>query len=102
MTFPSGSGTVVNNYGPTTPNPGTVGIAPPFGAPGTSANVAQTVPSPATYNFSNSITSTQESLNGVGPNIAQQGPVAITNSSSVLLAGVAVSGFTFFTGITKG
>jgi len=60
MTYPaSGAGVFTGNYGPSIPNAGTVGIAPPYGAPGAAANVAATVPSPATFNFTNSETSTQ-------------------------------------------
>lgn len=60
MTYPaSGSGTIVNNFGPSTPNPGTVGVAPPFPSPAAASNVTQTNPSPPTFNSSGGVTSTQ-------------------------------------------
>jgi hypothetical protein len=57
MSYPNGAGTITNNYGPALPNSATQ--SPPYGAPGVAANVAQIVPAPATYNFTNSETSNQ-------------------------------------------
>jgi hypothetical protein len=102
MSYPSGSGTISGPWGPATPNGATQGQAPPFGAPAPAANVSQTVPAPAIYNFNNSITSTQEDLNNTVWGVPQQGLPYNTNSSQVLLAGVAVSGFSYYTGITRG
>ena len=97
MTIPAGSGSAVTNVGPYYVN-----------AQATSSDLTldsigkTTGPAPPIYNISHNITSTQELLNGTVQNVPQQGSVAITNSSSVLLAGVAPSAFTYFTGITKG
>jgi hypothetical protein len=104
MSYPSGAGTVTNNYGPGIPNAGTVGIAPPFPTPGAAVNVADQTPTSdtATYNFTHGITSTQEAINGTLTNVAQQGAPYITNSSQVILAGLRVQDFTYYTGITKG
>jgi hypothetical protein len=104
MTYPAGAGTFTGNYGPSTSNAGTVGQAPPFTAPGAAVNVADQTPTSdtAAYNFTHSITSTQEDINNTVASAPQQGPAYITNTSSVILAGVAPSGFTYFTGITKG
>jgi hypothetical protein len=135
MTYPSSG--FSNNYGPSAPNGVTQGQAPPFSSPAAPANVAQTTPSPATFNSSSGTTSSQNYTAAMiaaadvqtpwntpwgnadpptppGLNIAQTTPSAptgtfvqsggayVTNSSSVLLAGVPASGFTYFSSVTKG
>jgi hypothetical protein len=102
MTYPSGSGTMTNNYGPCFAPAATEGQAPPFPAPGAppAAPGTAAVQDPAVYNFNNTITSTQELLNGTNENVTQQGSPALTNVSAVNLAGNAIGTLSFvqFTG----
>ena len=101
MTYPTGSGTITNNTGPVFPS-GNVGAAPPYGAPGAASNVAEPAnptQDPATWNYTNSETSTQKALSTSVYNVAQQGVLAATNTAAVILAGVSSRDFTYFTGI---
>ena len=77
MTYPSGSGTITNNYGPGTPNGATQGQSAPFtGTPSAGANVAQTNPSPGSWNSTNSETSTQELVSELIAAMDNQTPTA--------------------------
>ena len=102
MTYPSGSGTVTNNYGPGTPNQGTQGQTTPFGAPGAastfldSPGFASLTPRNFTnsWNFVNSQLAVQVDEDTLeGP---QQGVLAISNAAAVNLAGYGVGQLQFF------
>lgn len=87
MTYPSGSGTINNNWGPASPTangadapiypptatpPATGSLSPPQSPSGSVTNEA------ATWNFANDETSTQEFLTNVHPvESAQQGTPAL-------------------------
>jgi hypothetical protein len=103
MTYPAGAGVITNNYGPGAANGATQGQAAPFGAPGAAANVAQTVPAPASFNFANGIESTQKMLNSTLENVPQQGSRYIVNASAVTLAGLKVGrDQAYYTGLDNG
>jgi hypothetical protein len=103
MTYPTGTGTVISNYGPGVPNGAASGAAPPYPAPGAAANVSQSVPSPATYNAATGIQSTREALNSTIENVPQQGSRYITNAASVTLAGLkAGRDQAYYTGLDTG
>jgi hypothetical protein len=91
MTYPAGAGVVNGPSGPVQANGSTQGQAPPFGAPGPGANVADQTPTSdtATYNFVHGIESTTEMLNSTLLNVPQQGLPAISNVASIQIAGVA-------------
>jgi hypothetical protein len=101
MTYPSGSGTIVNSMGPCTPNQGTQGVAPPFVPPAPppavldSAGFASLTPKNFTnsWNFVNSKLAVQADLNSdEGP---QQGASVISNAAAVNLAGYPVGQLSF-------
>jgi hypothetical protein len=77
MTWPSGAGVNTNQWGPWQP-------VPASGPPPAAENVAQSTPSPATWNANAGKTSTQYFLDVVlnvdGP---QQGVIAISNVASI-------------------
>ena len=75
------------------------GQAPPYSSPPAAANVAQTTPAPPTYNSVHNITSTSEALNNVGETVVQQGLPYVTNSSSVILAGLRPQDFAYYHGL---
>jgi hypothetical protein len=103
MTYPTGAGVVTGTSGPSIPNGATQGAAPPYPAPGNGANVTQTVPVAATYNFANGIESTQEMLTGTLETVPRQGRRYITNATAVTLAGLKVGrDQAYYTGLDSG
>jgi hypothetical protein len=102
MTYPTGAGSLVNNYGPYTPNQATSGATTPFVAPTAPAALldspgfASLTPRSFTssWNYTNSELAMQVDLDAIeGP---QQGVPAISNTAAVNLAGYGVGQLQFF------
>lgn len=105
MSYPSGSGTfvsgswgpgVVSGAGSSAIAGGSSGISVVTTAPGPASNqVDGPYPGtdPATYNYTHTIMSTQELINGTVENVPQQGVNAISNVTSVTLSGYTPTGF---------
>lgn len=119
MTWPTGNGVNINNWGPWEP-------PPTVGPPPAAANVAQSVPSPATFNAADGETSTEYFVSNLvtaahdgvsfnttapipplnaaettpsppsGSSYEQQGPTAISNVASIQIAGLAQSAIQVF------
>jgi|HubBroStandDraft_6_1064221.scaffolds.fasta_scaffold297353_1 hypothetical protein len=86
MTYPTGSGTITNQWGPALPtvNGGDAPVYPPTATPSATGSLAppqspsgSVTGQSAPFNFAHTITSTQEFLTNVELDDAQQGTPAI-------------------------